>query len=148
MRTYLVLAHKTLLGGPLLEALRERAARAPSRFHLVVPMEVPSGATWTEGQVRRAAEERLAAGLEQLGAAGLEVTGEVGDGRPVDAVQQVLLRGDLSIDEIIVSTLPPGPSRWLKWDVPHRVATVAAPIPVHHVVGEPARQRARAGSSS
>src|SRR5690606_33069056 len=105
VRTYLVLAHKTLLGGPLLEALRERAARAPSRFHLVVPMEVPSGATWTEGQVRRAAEERLAAGLEQLGAAGLEVTGEVGDGRPVDAVQQVLLRGDLSIDEIIVSTL-------------------------------------------
>jgi hypothetical protein len=37
-------------------------------------------------------------------------------------------------DEIILSTLPAGPSRWLRQDLPHRLARVTR-IPVTHVIG-------------
>ena len=35
----LVVAHQTAVGSALLEAVRERAARGPARFHLVVPRQ-------------------------------------------------------------------------------------------------------------
>jgi hypothetical protein len=41
-------------------------------------------------------------------------------------------------DEIIVSTLPLGPSRWVKQDLPHRVRREFG-LPVSHVVGESGR---------
>ena len=42
-------------------------------------------------------------------------------------------------DEIILSTLPPGVSRWLKQDLPHRVERDFS-LPVSHVIAteEPA----------
>ncbi len=39
-------------------------------------------------------------------------------------------------DEIILSTLPPGMSRWLKMDLPHRVEAVYG-LPVTHIIGQP-----------
>jgi hypothetical protein len=54
-------------------------------------------------------------------------------------VQTLVNRGE-HFDEIIVSTLPHGPSRWLVGDVPKRLAKAFPDIPVHHVLGasEPA----------
>lgn len=136
MRTYLVVAHKTLVDAHLLDEVEQRAAAEPSTFHLLVPMAAPASGTWSYGQVAAAAERRLQEGLDAFRARGLTCGGEVGDGRPVDAVLG-LLRGDVAVDEIIVSTLRPGPSRWLKWDVPSRLEAAVRPIPVHHVA--PAR---------
>jgi hypothetical protein len=45
--------------------------------------------------------------------------GGVGPSDPVKAIDEVI--GDGGFDEIIISTLPEGASRWLRMDVPNRV---------------------------
>jgi hypothetical protein len=50
---------------------------------------------------------------------GAEADGEVGDRDPVMAVRDAM-RGR-EVDEVIVSTLPKGVSRWLGEDVPSRL---------------------------
>lgn len=135
MRSYLIVANKTIGGEHLVEKVRECLTAGPSRFHLVVPIELPAGHAWTEGQVLEDAQKRLDAAVAKFHGLGADVDGEVGDSNPIQAVDDALLRG--SYDEIILSTLPPGPSRWLKLDLPHRAASHFA-IPVTHVVGESA----------
>ena len=39
-------------------------------------------------------------------------------------------------DEIVVSTLPTGTSKWLQIDLPHRVERITG-MPVEHVVASP-----------
>ena len=137
MRRYLVVANRTLGGEQVLDAVRQRMQEGPCTFHVVVPASHPSSA-WTEGQVVAMAQRRLDDALVVLGELGATVTGEVGDASPVRAVGDVLLREP--IDEILLSTLPPGPSRWLRQDVIHRIER-NYDVPVTHVVGavEPAR---------
>ena len=114
----------------------------PCRVHLVVPMHHPMGA-FSEATCLADAEAVLAEGtrrVRELDPTGsVDVTGEVGDANPVYAVQVVRNRGD-AFDEIILSTLAPGPSRWLKADVPSRMAKAFPGTPVFHVLGsrEPA----------
>jgi hypothetical protein len=50
------------------------------------------------------------------------------------AVQEVWNPG--RFDEVIVSTLPTGASRWLQIDLPHRIARLTD-CTVRHVVSEP-----------
>ena len=50
------------------------------------------------------------------------VDGEVGDTNPVYAATAVLRREGLgTFDEIILSTMPLGLSKWLRLDVPRRL---------------------------
>ncbi|CAN5286114.1 hypothetical protein BH20ACT9_BH20ACT9_17210 [soil metagenome] len=137
MARYLVVANVTLGGDHLLSMLRERVAGGDCHVHLLVPA-APDPASWRahahEDDAARA-RRRLARGLERFGELGCEVTGEVGDARPVDAVGDVLGR-EAPFDEIIVSTLPPGPSRWLRMDVPRRIER-ALGVAVTHVVAQP-----------
>jgi GABA permease len=55
----------------------------------------------------------------------------VGDSQPFDAIMDIL--GDEQFDEIIVSTFPPGISRWLKADLIRRLER-ATDIPVTHLI--------------
>lgn len=137
MRRYLVVANRTLGGEQVLDVVRQRMQEGPCTFHVVVPASHPSSA-WTEGQVIAMAQRRLDDALETMGALGATVTGEVGDASPVRAVGDVLLREP--VDEILLSTLPPGPSRWLRQDVVHRIER-NYDVPVTHVIGavEPVR---------
>ena len=64
---------------------------------------------------------------------GAEADGEVGDRDPVMAVRDAL-RGR-EVDEVIVSTLPKGMSRWLGEDVPSRLRD-SVPVPVTVVTQE------------
>jgi len=135
-RNILIVANQTAAGAHLKALVRDRMAAGSCRFTLLVPA-TPSGEhlTWTEGEARALAEERLAeavAGLRELGA---DVEGRVGDPRPLSAIGDALL--ERAHDEIVVSTLPPGASRWLKQDLPHRVERQFL-LPVTHVVVEPA----------
>jgi|SRR5438477_7145808 len=137
MRRYLVVANQTLASEVLLAELRSRVRAEPSRFYVVVPATRPAdGMVWTEGQVRRMTGDRMQEALARLRGEGFEVEGEVGDASPVRAIGDVLLARPDDFDEIILSTLPPGPSRWLRQDVPHRVQRTYR-LPMTHVVAAP-----------
>lgn len=134
MRRYLVVANQTLAGEHLVSKVRECLAAGPCRFHVVVPATPPQDhLTWTEGEAHALAEARLGKALARFREIGAEVDGEVGDANPLQAVADVL--GAREFDEIIVSTLPPGGSRWLKRDLPRRIERNCG-VPVTHVVGE------------
>jgi hypothetical protein len=132
VRHYLVVANRTLVGEHLLDAVRQRLTEGPCHFHVVVPASHSSG-TFTEGEARAQARERLEQGLARFRDIGAEVDGEVGDAAPVVAIGDALQAHPY--DEIILSTLPPGPSRWLKQDLPHRIQRTYT-VPLTHLVAE------------
>jgi GABA permease len=119
-RRVLVVANQTACGDELLDLVRGRVAEGPCRFTMLVPATPPKEhVTWTEGDARSLARRRLAEAVDRLEGAGAEVEGVIGDPSPLQAVDDVLLHQPH--DEIILSTLPVGVSRWLKMDLPHRM---------------------------
>jgi len=129
----LVVAHQTAATEPLLEAVRERAARSPARFHLVVPRQ-PHGMHKVVDPIEAGTEEAqlvLNDALPKLSeAAGHEVTGSIGDPEPLMAIHDAINLGHY--DEIIISTLPLGISRWLKLDLVSKAKAIG--LPVTHVL--------------
>jgi hypothetical protein len=89
----------------------------------------------TEGEARAVAKRRLGEALERFGSFGATVDGAVGDARPMDAVGDAL-RDNGPFDEILLSTLPAGPSRWLRQDLPTRIRRTTQ-VPLVHLVSEP-----------
>lgn len=130
MRSYLVIGNQTLDSAELAAAIRARVAEGPVEFHVVVPATpVGRGLTWDESEARAAAEKRLAEALARLRAEGLSCSGEVGSRDPVEAAEDALRARD--VDEVILSTLPAGISRWLGQDVPSRLkGAVTVPVTV------------------
>jgi hypothetical protein len=125
----LVVANRTAATPALLDAVRERAARGPCAFTLLVPNPVrgldrildPEDHAASEGE---AVLELALPLLEE--AAGGPVEGLVGDSEPLAAIQDAInLRG---ADEIIISTLPTRVSRWLRLDLPHKLAGLGLPV--------------------
>jgi len=135
-RRVLIVANQTAGGTHLKQAVGKALERGPAVFTLLVPSTAPPDVVWTEGQAHAAAEERMREAVAGLREAGAEVEGVVGDQRPIHAIADVLVENPH--DEIIVSTLPIGISRWLKQDLPHRVERVFK-LPTTHVVAEPAK---------
>lgn len=139
MRRILVVAHKTLGGSHLLEEVGRRMKAGSCRVHLVVPVNHPMG-SFTEASCHASASEVLEEGLRQIRAldptGSIEVTGEVGDANPVYAAEAVRNRGE-QIDEVILSTLPSGTSRWLLGNVPKRMVRSFPDIDVTHLVADP-----------
>ena len=137
MRRYLIVAHKTLGGDHLIEHVRSLREEGPCRFLLLVPVEHPLGHAWSDGEVAAAARLKLQEGLDRFHDEGIIADGEIGDANPVYAVSNVLRReGPDAFTGIILSTLPPGPSRWLHWDVPSRMRRDNPKVPVTHLVAE------------
>jgi nucleotide-binding universal stress UspA family protein len=130
MRAFLIVANQTLTSQSLTEAITARLADGPVRTHVVVPLSPVGGRlTWDEQASRAVAQARLDEMLERLHEMGAEADGEIGDRDPVMAVRDAL-RGR-EIDEVIVSTLPRGLSRWLGEDVPSRLRdSVRVPVTV------------------
>ena len=127
----LVVANVTASSDELLAALRQRSQAGACRFTLVMPA---SGAE---------ARARLADALARMREAGLEsVEGSVGNPDPVVAVMDVW--DPMKFDDIVVSTLPTGSSRWLGLDLPHRLEKVTS-VPVLHVVSDPPHAKAPTG---
>lgn len=136
MRRYLVVAHKTLGGAELMEHLQHLREQDPyCHFHLVVPAEHSNRQSWSDGQARATAKDRLEQILEMMASMRMGASGEVGDANPVYAVGSVLRReGRKAFTGIVLSTLPKGISRWWLFDVPRRMATAYPEIPLTHIV--------------
>ena len=130
MRSYLIVGNETLAGESLTQAINDRLADGPMRARVVVPLTRIGGRlTWDEEESKVVALGRLDETLERLRALGIEADGEVGDRDPVLAVKDAM-RGH-EIDEILLSTLPTGVSRWLGADVPGRLRdAVTVPVTV------------------
>ena len=128
----LVVAHQTAANSALLDAVHERAQQGPVRFHMVVPRQahgmhkVVDPTEAGEGEANSVLEVALPKLSE---AAGHEVTGSVGDSEPLMAIHDAVNLGNY--DEIIISTLPLGISRWLKLDLVSKAKGLG--IPVTHV---------------
>ena len=118
----LVIANQTIVGGPLLAAIRERAQAGPVDFTLVAPADQPG------------VQQRLEQALAELKREGIEATGHIGDADPVTAALNAV--HDEHVDEIIVSTFPAATSGWLRRNVVGRIEGGAG-LPVKHVVAEP-----------
>ena len=125
----LVVANKTAATPALLEAVRERAARGPASFTLLVPNTAHGlhALVDPEDQGQSEAETTLELAIPLLEeAAGGPVEGMVGDPEPLAAIQDAIhLHG---FDEIIISTLPTRVSKWLKLDLPHKAAGLGLPV--------------------
>lgn len=130
MRSYLVVGNQTLDSPELAEAVAERVAAGPATFDVVVPATpVQKGLTWDEDEARAAAQDHLTAAIARLRETGANVSGEIGHRDPIEATEDAL-RGR-TVDEILLSTLPPGLSRWLGQDVPTRLkGSVMVPVTV------------------
>ena len=138
----LLVANKTLGSGEVSEYVRNRMASGECQFTLLVPAtprwdRVPihrqrlvsglAGATEGAGSPPDSESEdnydfarsRLEYGLGVLKGLGADVYGEVGDPDPAKAIHEVLERRPF--DEVALSTLPKGVSRWLHLDIPHQV---------------------------
>jgi hypothetical protein len=125
----LVVAHKTAATPPLLDAVRERAAKGPAKFTLLVPNAAHGlhkivDAEDQSSHEAQAVIDEAAPLLTQ--AAGSPVEGLVGDPEPLSAIQDAInLRG---FDEVIISTLSSGVSKWLKLDLPSKAAGLGLPV--------------------
>lgn len=129
------MANVTAGSKELLSALRERAEREPTAIHLIVP-------STSFGGGRAAAYQTLEDALTRLRDAGLEADGSIGHADPVGAVTDVW--DPKRHDEIIVSTLPLGVSKWLRAGLPQRIERLTG-APVTHVVSQPAGQAPQGG---
>ena len=128
----LVVAHQTAATSGLLDAVSERARRSPARFHLVVPRQAHGMHKVVDPQDASADEASnvLTVALPKLSAAaGREVTGSIGDAEPLMAIHDAINLGNY--DEIIISTLPLGISRWLRLDLVSKAKGLG--LPVTHV---------------
>ena len=131
MRRCLIVANQTLMSPQLREEVLRRRDAGDQEFHIVVPATHAHGtALWTEGRALAHARDALDSALAHFRTEGIDATGEVGDADPVLAVNDVITRQP--VDEIVVSTLPLGVSKWMKRDLPHRLERRFG-MPVTHV---------------
>ncbi len=145
MRRCLIVANQTLGGAQLVEAVQERIAREAHEFYVVVPAtllkdqelgagSLPDSAPSPQERAYALARQRLDRAVRQLADLGARADGEVGD---ADAFEAARLAADrFPADEVIVSTLPLGLSRWLRGNLPARIER-ALDRPVVRIVGDP-----------
>ncbi len=139
----LVVANETLAGSELLDAVRARAVQGPIRAVVIAPVNEPSAGYVVYRNSRRATAgrrvDRMVAALRE---AGIPAHGDVFEGGPIAAVEDVLALED--IDELIVSTHPEEKSGWLRRrNVLGELRRLAGTRPFTHVVSDVAAATGR-----
>ena len=136
MTRYLVVAHQTATSLELLEKVTEIAnGDAHSTFTVLVPATlVQHLLVWEDGESMTVAAKRAEMAKTLFESRGLKVVSTaVGDSSPMLAIEDELRQHPDEHDAIVLSTLAPGSSRWLRLDVHHQ-AEGKFGIPVVHVV--------------
>ena len=126
----LVVANETVLGEPLLNAIRQRAAKDTVSFLIVSPQ---SDSIESIAIGHPDAEKRLRGAVAQLRSEGIDVHGQIAHPDPYTAAMETI--HDERIDEVIVSTFPGERSGWLRRDLVGRLRSDSG-VPVQHVVVE------------
>ena len=140
MARYLLVAHQTAESQELREQVtalvqEDRAAE----FVLLVPatpvglLPAVGGEGRTAVQVARWRGTRARALLEEVGARVSAV--RIGSYDPLVAVEEELRAGDYSV--VVISTLPRGLSRWMRLDLPRKVARRFPSVKMVHVTAQP-----------
>ncbi|HYT26757.1 MAG TPA: hypothetical protein VEP73_09780 [Actinomycetota bacterium] len=141
MARHLIVAHQTAASPELAERVRAIADGDPdAEFVLLVPATPTSHLlhTWEEGEARQLAARRGREAAALLSAAGVKVTAtRVGCHSPLEAVGDEL-QARPGYAGIVLSTFPPGVSRWLKGDLVAQLRRRYR-LPVVHVVAAPTR---------
>ena len=120
----LIVANRTAATPTLFDRVRARADEGPCEFTLLVPdLHRDADPESREGGIILELAVPL---LEQASGEHVEVV--VGGPDPEAAVRELLAERD--VDEILVSTLPPRVSRWLRMDLPGRLAALGKPVSV------------------
>jgi hypothetical protein len=133
----LVIANETVAGETLRKKVQETIHRGGEGSRADVLVVSPALNTplkhWVsdDDQARDAAQERLTRSLVRLKEAGVDARGEIGDGEPLQAIEDALRT--FGADEVIISTHPEGRSNWLEKGVVTGARERFA-VPITHVV--------------
>jgi hypothetical protein len=139
-RRLLVVANETVGGQTLRRRILEKSLDVREQVLVVTPALNSPLKHWVsdEDDARAAAQARLNESLAKLAEAGVEARGEVGDGDPLQAMEDALRT--FGADEIIISTHPEGRSHWLERGVVERARERFA-VPITHVVVDLEREQ-------
>ena len=128
-----MIANETVGGRELRDRITERAQGQRAEVLVVTPaLNTPlRHFTSDVDGAREEAGKRLEDSLGRLREAGIEARGEVGDGDPLQAIEDALRT--FGADEVIISTHPEGRSNWLERGVVTGARDRFA-LPITHVV--------------
>jgi hypothetical protein len=119
-KSVLIVAHKSVATPSLVDEVRSRTDTGPCRLALLIPdADDPEVAAWTLRRARRMLSKSV----------GVPVDGIVAEGDDAYAGIAAALR-DGEYDEVLLSTLPEGGSRWLRDDLPARVRELGVDLTV------------------
>lgn len=141
----LVIANETVGAAELIEELHRIDAAGSATYQVVVPVSpVETGTAVQHGALDvweatvEAATERLEGTLGILREAGLDANGELGDYRPLRAIEQSI--ESFGPDRLVISTLPSSESVWQRFEVVDRAKAFGVPvthIEAHSMHSEP-----------
>jgi hypothetical protein len=146
-RRILVIANETVGGETLRKMILSKAEGVDEQVLVVVPALNSPLRHWAsdEDNARATAAERLERSLRRLRDGGVEATGEVGDGDPLQAMEDALRT--FGADEIVISTHPEGKSNWLERGIVEK-ARERFMVPITHVVTDLEAEREQVPSES
>jgi nucleotide-binding universal stress UspA family protein len=130
----LVVANETVGGSVLRRQISDSVAGRDGAEVLVVSPALNSPLKhWVsdDGDARVAAQRRLDESLARLSGDGLNARGTIGDGEPLQAIEDALRT--FGADAIIISTHPEGRSHWLEQGLVSQARERFA-LPITHVV--------------
>ncbi len=139
-RRILVVANETVGGERLRDEIHSRSEGYDEQVLVVTPALNSPLRHWAsdEDNARVEAQKRLDASLDRLRSLGIDAKGEVGDGEPLQAMEDALRL--FGADEIIISTHPEGRSHWLEKGIVETAKERFA-VPITHVVVDLAAER-------
>ena len=142
-RRILVVANETVAGKELLQEICRKSEGVDERVLVVTPALNSPLKHWVsdEDGARDDAQARLDRSLRAMREAGIDAEGEIGDGDPLQAIEDAIRT--FAPDELVISTHPKERSHWLERGVVESARERFA-LPVTHVVvyGDGAAEKA------
>jgi hypothetical protein len=134
LKRVLLVANETVAAHGVRDRIKELVGGGDAEVFVVAPALTKTRFQQVTGAVDEAigeARKRLESSIQALRESGISASGDVGESDPNLALADALRR--FPADEVVISTHPPGRSRWLEQDVVER-ARAEAGVPVTHVV--------------